>query len=92
MKADQTNAVKRYMAEIGRRGGRRSRRVLSADSARDMVRVREAKRLFRRYYAQCFWYMKPDMHITLADVSAIVRGLKQNGGREGYLLASKLCR
>ena len=92
MKADQTNAVKRYMAEIGRRGGSRSRRVLSAENARDMVRVREAKRLFRRFYAQCFWYMKPDMQISRADIPAIVRGLKQNGGREGYLLASKLCR
>jgi len=92
MKADQTNAVKRYMAEIGRRGGSRSRRVLSAENARDMVRVREAKRLFRRFYAQCFWYMKPDMQISRADIPAIVRGLKQNGGREGYLLATKLCR
>jgi len=80
------------MAEIGSRGGRRSRRRLSADNARDMVRVREARRFFLRFYAQCFWFMKPDMHITLADLPAIARGLKQNGGREGYLLASKLCR
>lgn len=84
--------IRRYMAEIGQRGGHRSRRTLTAEQARDMVRVREAKRLFRRYYAQCFWYMKPDMPITVDDIPAIIRGLKQSGGREGFLLAKKLCR
>jgi hypothetical protein len=36
--------VKRYLAEIGRRGGTRSRRTLSGDDARRMVRAREARR------------------------------------------------
>lgn len=36
--------VKRYLAEIGRRGGTRSRRTLSAEDARRMVRIREARR------------------------------------------------
>jgi hypothetical protein len=57
-----------------------------------MVRLREARRAFRAFHAQCFWYMREDMDITLADVPAIVRGLRQNGGRKGYLLAAKLCR
>lgn len=57
-----------------------------------MVRVREAQRAFRAFHAQCFWYMRKDIEITLADVPEIVRGLRQNGGRKGYLLASKLCR
>lgn len=57
-----------------------------------MVRVREARRAFRRFHAQCFWYMREDMDVTLADVPDIVRGLRQNGGRRGFLLAAKLCR
>ena len=57
-----------------------------------MVRVREARRAFRRFYAQCFWYMRPDMDVTIEDIPELVRGLRQNGGRQGFLLAAKLCR
>ncbi len=57
-----------------------------------MVRLREAKKAFRRYRTQCFWYMPEDKEITLADVPEIVRGLRQNGGRQGFLLAARLCR
>lgn len=56
-----------------------------------MVRVRETRRAFRQFHTQCFWYMKKDMTITLADVPEIVRGLRQHGGRQGFLLAAKLC-
>lgn len=86
------SSISQYLSEIGRRGGRKSRRHLSSDAARDMVRVREARRAFRAFHAQCFWYMRDDMDITLADVPEVVRGLRQNGGRRGYLLAAKLCR
>ena len=57
-----------------------------------MVRLREAKRAFRRFRAQCFWYMPENMDVTLADVAEIARGLRQNGGRQGFLIASRLCR
>jgi hypothetical protein len=57
-----------------------------------MNRVREARRAFRRFHSQCFWYLRPDMPVTLADVPEIARGLRQNGGRQGFLLAAKLCR
>ena len=57
-----------YLSEIGRRGGRASRRRLSTESARDMVRVREAQRAFRELHAQCFWSEDPDYRVTLADV------------------------
>ncbi len=85
-------SVRAYLADIGRKGGARSRRRLSAEDARNMVRIREARRAFKAFHAQCFWYLKDDMRITLADVDAIVRGLRQNGGRRGFLLAAKLCR
>lgn len=56
-----------------------------------MVRVREARRAFRRFHAQCFWYMPADLTIGLADVPEIARGLRQHGGRDGFLLAERLC-
>ncbi len=41
-----------YLAEIGRRGGMRSRRRLSRAQARAMVRAREAKRAARARIAE----------------------------------------
>jgi hypothetical protein len=43
--------VKAYLAEIGRKGGRKSRRTLTPDAARRMVAVREARRAYRRFHA-----------------------------------------
>lgn len=79
-------------SEFGPSEGRKSRRHLSSEDARNMVRVREARRAFAKFYAPCFWYLRQDMHLTLADIPEIVRGLRQNGGRQGFLLAAKLCR
>ena len=58
----------------------------------NLVRLREARRAFATFYSPCFWYLRENMTITLADVPEIVRGLRQNGGRQGFLLAAKLCR
>lgn len=91
MSGDET-AVRKYLAEIGRKGGQKSRRQLSPEEARNMVRLREARRAFRKFHAQCFWFMREDMEITLEDIPEIVRGLQQNGGRQGFLLAARLCR
>jgi hypothetical protein len=84
--------VRAYLAEIGRKGGTKSRRSLSSGDARNMVRIREAQRAFDRFYAQCFWYLRQDMKVTSADIPEIVRGLRQNGGQAGFFLAAKLCR
>jgi hypothetical protein len=89
---ETSSPVSEYLARIGRKGGTRSRRSLSSEEAQNMVRVREARRAFRRFHAQCFWFMREDMGITLADVPEIARGLRQNGGRQGFLLAARLCR
>lgn len=85
-------SVKSYLAHIGRRGGTTSRRKLSPEDARNMVRVREARRAFREFHAQCFWYLRRDLKVTLDDVPEVVRGLRQNGGQRGYIVAAKLCR
>ena len=81
-----------YLAEIGRRGGRKSRRTLSPDEARRMVRVREARRAFRRYHAQCFWSSPPDLRIGYDDVDWVAEQLMRHGGREAWTVGSKLCR
>ena len=85
-------SVSQYLAEIGRKGGKRSRRQLSSQEARDMVRVREIRRAFREFYARCFWYMRPDADLGLGDLAEVVRGLRKNGGREGFRRAARLCR
>ena len=51
--------LKAYLARIGRKGGSTSRRALSSADAEDMVRMREARRAFREFHAQCFWYLRP---------------------------------
>ena len=85
-------ALREYLSRIGRKGGLRSRRELSPEQARDMVRVREARRAFRAFHAQCFWYLRPDLVATLDDVPEIVRGLRRHGGRKGLLIAARLSR
>ena len=85
-------SVNSYLSRIGRKGGSKSRRKLSSADARNMVRVREARRAFSEFHAQCFWFLRQDMKVGLDDVPEIVRGLRQNGGRRGFLVAAKLCR
>lgn len=84
--------VRDYLSEIGRRGGRKSRRELDSESARAMVRVREAKRAYRRFYAQCFWSYGPDYSIGADDVAWVARQLRKHGGREAWEVAEALCR
>ena len=84
--------IREYMSEIGRRGGQISRRELSREDARRMVRVREARRAYRRFHAQCFWSCSPDLEIGAADVDWVGEGLKRHGGRVAWEVAAKLCR
>ena len=84
--------VEEYLAEIGRRGARKSRRVLDSETARAMVRVREARRAYRRFHANCFWSFDPDYRIGSSDVAWVVEQLRKNGGREAWEAAAKLCR
>ncbi len=84
--------LKRYLAEIGSRGGRKSRRELSPEAARDMVRVREARRAYRRFRASCFWSYRPDLVIGSADVPWVAEQLAKHGNREAWRVAARLCR
>ena len=83
--------VKAYLAEIGRRGGRKSRRVLDPETARAMVRVREARRAFLRFQAECFWSFDPEYRIGSSDVAWVAEQLRKHGGRDAWDAAGKLC-
>jgi hypothetical protein len=86
------NKIRRYLATIGARGGRKSRRTLDADSARAMVRVREARRAFRRFRAACFWSYRPDLEISARDIPWVAEQLMKHGNRDAWRLGAKLCR
>ncbi len=84
-------AVRKYLAEIGRRGGQASSRKLDPSTARDMVRVREARRAFRRFWAVCFWSYPRDLEIRIEDVSWVARTLMKTGNREAWEVGRRLC-
>ncbi|MDH4044732.1 MAG: hypothetical protein OEY20_06375 [Gemmatimonadota bacterium] len=84
--------VNRYLARIGARGGRKSRRTLDAETARTMVMVREARRAFRRFRSTCFWSYQPDLEISAADVPWVAEQLMKNGNREAWRIGVRLCR
>jgi hypothetical protein len=83
--------VKAYLAEIGRMGGRKSRRVLTPEAARRMVAVREARRAYRRFHTSCFWSHRPDLQIGVGDVEWVARQLMKHGNREAWLIGKSLC-
>lgn len=84
--------VRAYLAGIGRRGGQKSRRRLAPETAREMVRLREARRAFRRFHAQCFWSCDPEYTVTQRDVPSVAEQLMKFGGRSGWEQGARLCR
>jgi hypothetical protein len=57
-----------------------------------MVRVREARRAYRRFHAACFWSYRPDYRIEASDVPWVVDQLRRHGGHDAWEIAEKLCR
>ncbi len=84
--------VRKYLSEIGRRGGRASRRRLNSEEARQMVKVREARKAFRRFRTLCFWSYDPDYTVRTSDVQWVAEALMRNGNREAWEAAVRLCR
>jgi len=85
-------SIRAYLSEIGRRGGQKSRRKLDPEAARAMVRVREARRVYRRFHARCFWSFDPAYRIGPADVAWVAEQLRKHGGRDAWEVATRLCR
>lgn len=80
------------MAKIGSLGGRVSRRTLGSETARTMVKIREARRAYRVFFAQCFWSYDPNFKITAQDVPWVALQLMKQGGRRAWEVGSRLCR
>ena len=57
-----------------------------------MVRVREARREYRRFHAACFWSFDPDYRVGQTDVDWVMEQLRRHGGRDAWEAARKLCR
>lgn len=83
--------IKKYLAEIGRKGGKKSKRFLDSKTARKMVQVREARRSFRRFHTQCFWSYDPYLKITADDLQWVADQLMKNGGRKAWEAGARLC-
>ncbi|MDQ3413726.1 MAG: hypothetical protein M3480_01915 [Verrucomicrobiota bacterium] len=57
-----------------------------------MEQLALAQEAFLQFRTRCFWFLRPDLRVTIADFPLIIRGLRLNGGRAGFALADRLCR
>jgi hypothetical protein len=58
-----------------------------------MVRLREARRAYRRFHAQCFWSYRADLVIEPEAIDWVAKRLMTYGGWVGWALGAKLlCR
>jgi hypothetical protein len=85
-------SVRQYLAAIGQRGGEKSRRKLSREAAQTMVRIREARRAYKNFYAKCFWSYDPNLHIGADDIAWVAERLMKAGNREAWQIGAGLCR
>lgn len=85
------HSVKKYLSQIGQKGGRKSRRQLSPDSAKKMVLVRQAKKAFQDFYTECFWSFDQNYKITFEDIPWVAEQLRKNGNHLAWKAAHKLC-
>lgn len=57
----------------------------------EQSRLKYAQDLYEKYYARCFWHLRPNMTISEDKIPLVIEGLKKYGGREGYMEAQNLC-
>jgi len=57
-----------------------------------MVRVREARRAYRRFHTRCFWSFDPKYDIGPSDIIWVAEQLRRHGGRDAWEIARRLCR
>ncbi len=62
----------------------KSRRTLSAETALEMVKLRDASRAYARFHDRCFWSYDARMKIDKHDISWVADQLKKNGGCTTY--------
>ena len=83
--------IKDYLSRIGRKGGKKSTRILESGAAKSMVKVREAKKAFSKYYIECFWSFDPDLKITKDDVAWVANQLMKYGSMDCWKVGRRLC-
>jgi len=84
--------IKKYLSSIGKKGGLKSRRILTREQASEMVKVRQAKKYFKLYYNRCFWSFSPDYKVQKKDIRWVAEQLMKNGDRTLWEIGTKLCR
>ena len=62
----------------------------NSDTTPAMVRVREARRAYRKYYAMCFWSYRKDLVIGPGDVEWVAETLRKNGDMRAWRVAGRL--
>ncbi len=55
-----------------------------------MVRVREARRAFKRFKAACFWSCDPEYLVTIQDLDWVAEQLMKHGGHEAWDIAARI--
>jgi hypothetical protein len=53
-------------------------------------RLELANRLYRQYHALCFWHSPRGLVITEELIPFVAKGLRNHGGRRGFILSGKL--
>lgn len=86
------DSVKKFMARIGSRGGKKSRRKLTPEQARRMVAVREAQKAYDRHRHEYFWYAKEGLTIKEEGVPFVIKGLMNEGNRAAFEKARRIKR
>ena len=54
-------------------------------------RLELARKAFKEFSAQCFWFWNENAEITEETIPLIIRGLRLHGGHKGYKIAAELC-
>lgn len=52
--------------------------------------LERATKLFHEFRGKCFWHSPPDLVITEELVPFVIKGLRDNGGHRGFMLAAEL--
>jgi hypothetical protein len=49
-----------------------------------------ANQLYREFHTRCFWHCPLDLVITEDLIPMVVQGLREHGGRRGFILSARL--
>lgn len=53
-------------------------------------RLQLAQQLYREFQTRCFWHCPHDLEITEDLLPFVAKGLRNHGGRRGFILAAQV--